>query len=376
MKYFLEKTALVGRRTFVEDPSAPAPAAPQASGPISAAPVAPAANPAGIAAGRAMNVGVGQAQPGLNPAQLHARGLDRTQTADVQKGDTLSGIAKRMGVPLANLVAMNPQIKNVNMIQPGQKINLGQAPGSAPLTNDQIAAGGKRVAEAGSHPSQPAAPVAMPASGVHPAVTRPVTPVSNIQPMAAPTPPPISSGGPAVPASFTQQASYASAHGGQSPSAPGSMFKAVSDRAGNTFSYNPQNPMVPNITAAPAPAAPVGGNMQANKTPMTNPPQKTAFHSFMEKDALSVADLHAAVQSGETSVPTPKNLSPMQSSAYKRLYIEMANKDPETRAYARTAMKKILGAAMSHSKAAAENVTAAKKVVGAAVEAAKSEQKS
>lgn len=42
----------------------------------------------------------------------------------VQRGDTLSGIAQRNGVSLASLIAANPQIRNPDLIQPGQTINL------------------------------------------------------------------------------------------------------------------------------------------------------------------------------------------------------------------------------------------------------------
>jgi len=42
----------------------------------------------------------------------------------VQKGDTLWGIAKRYGVTLAALIAANPQIKNPNLIYPGDRVRL------------------------------------------------------------------------------------------------------------------------------------------------------------------------------------------------------------------------------------------------------------
>jgi spore coat assembly protein SafA len=40
----------------------------------------------------------------------------------VQPGDTMSGIAAMFGVPLADLIAANPQIKDPNIIYPGQTI--------------------------------------------------------------------------------------------------------------------------------------------------------------------------------------------------------------------------------------------------------------
>jgi spore coat assembly protein SafA len=42
----------------------------------------------------------------------------------VQKGDTLWGIAKRYDVTLSALVAANPQIKNPNLIYPGNQVNI------------------------------------------------------------------------------------------------------------------------------------------------------------------------------------------------------------------------------------------------------------
>ena len=42
----------------------------------------------------------------------------------VKKGDTLWGIAKRYGVELSALIAANPQIRNPNLIYPGDKVNI------------------------------------------------------------------------------------------------------------------------------------------------------------------------------------------------------------------------------------------------------------
>ena len=42
----------------------------------------------------------------------------------VKKGDTLWGIAKRYGVSLTALIAANPQIKNPNLIYPGDRVNI------------------------------------------------------------------------------------------------------------------------------------------------------------------------------------------------------------------------------------------------------------
>ncbi|KRE99999.1 hypothetical protein ASG87_13510 [Frateuria sp. Soil773] len=55
----------------------------------------------------------------------------------VQPGDTLSGIAQRQGVSLAALRAANPQISNANLIYPGQVIHLpGGSGGTSPASHD------------------------------------------------------------------------------------------------------------------------------------------------------------------------------------------------------------------------------------------------
>lgn len=53
----------------------------------------------------------------------------------VVRGDTLSHIARRYGISLAQLLAWNPQIKNPNLILPGQMIVVGYAPGSAAVSS-------------------------------------------------------------------------------------------------------------------------------------------------------------------------------------------------------------------------------------------------
>ena len=50
-----------------------------------------------------------------------------SQTASnyvVKKGDTLWAIANRFDVTLSSLVAANPQIKNPNLIRPGDEVNI------------------------------------------------------------------------------------------------------------------------------------------------------------------------------------------------------------------------------------------------------------
>ena len=46
------------------------------------------------------------------------------QVHTVRKGDTLWAIAKQYGVGLAELIQANPQIKNPNLIYPGEAVNI------------------------------------------------------------------------------------------------------------------------------------------------------------------------------------------------------------------------------------------------------------
>ncbi|MCL1636173.1 LysM peptidoglycan-binding domain-containing protein [Luteimonas sp. SX5] len=48
----------------------------------------------------------------------------RTGTVTVHRGETLSGIARENGVSLPALIAANPQIRNPNLIYPGQTVHL------------------------------------------------------------------------------------------------------------------------------------------------------------------------------------------------------------------------------------------------------------
>lgn len=48
----------------------------------------------------------------------------QTAVYTVRKGDTLWGIAGRYGVALTDLIAANPQIKNPNLIYPGDRVRI------------------------------------------------------------------------------------------------------------------------------------------------------------------------------------------------------------------------------------------------------------
>jgi len=54
----------------------------------------------------------------------------------VVKGDTLTAIASKYGITLSNLIAANPQIKNPNLINIGQQINILQAENSPSIKTD------------------------------------------------------------------------------------------------------------------------------------------------------------------------------------------------------------------------------------------------
>jgi len=47
------------------------------------------------------------------------------QSYTVTKGDTMSGIAKQFGMSLEQLVAKNPQVKNIHLIYVGQVLTIG-----------------------------------------------------------------------------------------------------------------------------------------------------------------------------------------------------------------------------------------------------------
>lgn len=72
-------------------------------------------------------------------------GFDNVQntTHTVQRGDTLSHIAKDAGVSLGSVIAANPQIQNPNKIYPGDQVTVpGQSGAPRALDMEPVAAGG------------------------------------------------------------------------------------------------------------------------------------------------------------------------------------------------------------------------------------------
>jgi spore coat assembly protein SafA len=61
------------------------------------------------------------------------------KTVKVEKGDTLSALAKESGVSLKSLIQANPQIKNPNLIHVGQKINIPTKSSTPAKSNNQTA---------------------------------------------------------------------------------------------------------------------------------------------------------------------------------------------------------------------------------------------
>lgn len=65
----------------------------------------------------------------------------------VESGDTLSGIAKKCGISLSLLKALNPQIKNFDQIYPGQSINL-----NGEIQSNESSSEGKVWRKVGANP--------------------------------------------------------------------------------------------------------------------------------------------------------------------------------------------------------------------------------
>lgn len=71
-----------------------------------------------IYAGQRLNVPSPNAAPPEEPSEIN------TKVYIVQKGDTMTKIASRLGITVSTLVNLNPQVKNINLIYVGQKLNL------------------------------------------------------------------------------------------------------------------------------------------------------------------------------------------------------------------------------------------------------------
>ena len=59
----------------------------------------------------------------------------------VKPGDTMSALAKKAGVSLADFIAANPQITNPNLIKPGQVLNIPDANSTASTTDSSASVG-------------------------------------------------------------------------------------------------------------------------------------------------------------------------------------------------------------------------------------------
>jgi LysM repeat protein len=75
-------------------------------------------NPNLIFAGQRINVPSPNAVTPPTPPTIN------TKIYIVQRGDTMQKIATRLGISLATLVKLNPQVTNINLIYTGQKLNI------------------------------------------------------------------------------------------------------------------------------------------------------------------------------------------------------------------------------------------------------------
>lgn len=83
----------------------------------------------------------------INPTSTHAASgggsASTARSVTVARGDTLSAIAARAGVSLQSLIAANPQIRNPNVIYPGDRVRIpgGHASGSGHANGSAHASG-------------------------------------------------------------------------------------------------------------------------------------------------------------------------------------------------------------------------------------------
>jgi LysM repeat protein/GH25 family lysozyme M1 (1,4-beta-N-acetylmuramidase) len=90
-------------------------------------------------------------EPTPSPAPTPAPIVQNSNVYIVVSGDTMSGIASKYGMSLGSLLRLNPQVTNPNIIHPGDRINVSGE--SAP----QPAAGGRYTVKSGDNLSKIAA---------------------------------------------------------------------------------------------------------------------------------------------------------------------------------------------------------------------------
>jgi murein DD-endopeptidase MepM/ murein hydrolase activator NlpD len=103
----------------------------------------------------------------------------------VQKGDTLTGVARRFGEPIATVADLN-EIDRKLPLKPGLKIKL--PPGAADSGQDPYASGPSPSALATAEPARPASPVKSKPAPVHSSQAA-VEPARTPPPAPAPSPP-------------------------------------------------------------------------------------------------------------------------------------------------------------------------------------------
>ena len=75
--------------------------------------------------GQHSGLAVRAAEPARGETGGTAQPREQAEYHRVAKGDTLWALARRYGLSLAELIALNPQIKNPNLIYVGQEVRVG-----------------------------------------------------------------------------------------------------------------------------------------------------------------------------------------------------------------------------------------------------------
>jgi len=128
---FLDPTAGLGESTAnpvpgagtVVSPSAPSQAGPTNTGGVAPAPSHQGRQGAGVSTPQHGQTGAAGVAP--SPASSPSSAPSSGSAHTVASGDSMYAIAQAHGMSLSQLEALNPQIKNPNLIHPGEKINLG-----------------------------------------------------------------------------------------------------------------------------------------------------------------------------------------------------------------------------------------------------------